>query len=234
MARRIPEDRFARLVEVATQVFIERGYRLTQMGDVATALGVAKGTLYGYVESKEALFELCLRHAATREPIEVPPVLPWPTPKKGALRRILSEQLLRRGTLPELEAALARERAPDIRVELDAVIREYYTLNETYAVAIKLVDRAFGHPDISDAWQTRGRKEPRSRFETWLEARMRAGQVRPFPDPRLPARFIVESVATWAMHIRWDVSPQVFDEKAARDNVIEFLVRGLVADRIQE
>ena len=65
---------------------------------------------------------------------------------------------------------------------------------------------------------------------TWLEARMRAGQVRPFPDPRLPARFVIESIATWAMHIKWDVSPQAFDEKAARDNVVEFLVRGLVAD----
>ena len=55
MARRIPESRFDELVRAATGVFIARGYRLTQMSDVAEAVGVAKGTLYGYVESKDAL-----------------------------------------------------------------------------------------------------------------------------------------------------------------------------------
>ena len=164
MARKIPEDRFTHLVAVATQVFIERGYRLTQMGDVAAALGVAKGTLYGYVESKEALFELCLRYATTREPIEVPSVVPLPTPRRGALKRLFSQQLRLRASFSELQAALARERAPDIRAELDAVLREFYTVSDTYAVAIKLVDRAVGHPEISDEWQTRGRQESRVRW----------------------------------------------------------------------
>jgi len=58
MARRIPENRFDELVRGATEVFIARGYRLTQMSDVAEAVGVAKGTLYGYVESKDALLWL--------------------------------------------------------------------------------------------------------------------------------------------------------------------------------
>ena len=35
----------------ATDVFIERGYRQTQMADVARAMGVAKGTVYLYVVS---------------------------------------------------------------------------------------------------------------------------------------------------------------------------------------
>ena len=66
MARSIPDDRLARLVECATQVFITQGYRRTQMADVAKALGVAKGTLYLYVESKEALFDLVVRSADGR------------------------------------------------------------------------------------------------------------------------------------------------------------------------
>ena len=55
MARTIPPDRFQQLVDCATQVFIERGYAHTQMADVAEAMGIGKGTLYLYVESKEAL-----------------------------------------------------------------------------------------------------------------------------------------------------------------------------------
>ena len=40
MARRIPENRFDELVDAASEVFIARGYRLTQMSDVAEAMFV--------------------------------------------------------------------------------------------------------------------------------------------------------------------------------------------------
>jgi len=82
MARTIPDDRLRRLVEVATAVFIEQGFRHTRMDDVADALGVAKGTLYLYVESKEALFDLVCRSADA--PFETPPTLPLRTPASGA------------------------------------------------------------------------------------------------------------------------------------------------------
>ena len=68
MARRTPPERLTRLVECATRVFIEQGYRRTQMADIAEALGVAKGTLYLYVESKDALFDLVARCADGEHP----------------------------------------------------------------------------------------------------------------------------------------------------------------------
>src|SRR5215467_2238670 len=58
MARQDPAARLSQLVKHATEVFIDRGYKNTQMDDIASSLGVAKGTLYVYVESKEALFDL--------------------------------------------------------------------------------------------------------------------------------------------------------------------------------
>ena len=229
MPRKIPEDRFSELIRTATQVFIERGYRLTQMADIAEALGVAKGSLYTYVESKEALFMLCFEQAVAFRPVGRPPVLPVPTPAPGALGRRFRRQLRASGALPELGAALQRERAIDIRDELDTVIRELYALTQTYAVAITLVERAVGHPEISQDWQTRGREDSRQRLAAYIESRIQSGQLRALPEPRLAARFVIECIATWAMHIRWDPSPEHFDEKAAQDNLVEFLVRGLLA-----
>lgn len=49
--------------------------------------GVAKGTLYGYVESKEALFALCIFHADRSGAMERPATLPVPTPKRGSCPR---------------------------------------------------------------------------------------------------------------------------------------------------
>ena len=54
--RVVPESRLKDLLQCATRVFIEQGYRRTQIADVAQALGVAKGTVYLSVDSKEALF----------------------------------------------------------------------------------------------------------------------------------------------------------------------------------
>jgi AcrR family transcriptional regulator len=82
MARPIPEGRFSQLIEVATKTYVARGYRLTQMPDVADALGVAKVTLYGYVESKEALFDAAVRFADN--PSSDPGKLPIPTLAAGA------------------------------------------------------------------------------------------------------------------------------------------------------
>ena len=63
MPRAIPENRFQDLIEAATAVLLEQGYRRTQIADVAERMGVAKGSIYTYVESKEALLDCVLRFA---------------------------------------------------------------------------------------------------------------------------------------------------------------------------
>jgi AcrR family transcriptional regulator len=45
------------IVEAAEALFIRHGFRRTTMDDIARAAGVAKGTLYLYFASKEAVFD---------------------------------------------------------------------------------------------------------------------------------------------------------------------------------
>ena len=104
MARRIPADRLEQLVDCATTVFIDQGYRHTQMADVAEALGLAKGTLYLYVESKEALFDLVCRYADTPRPFVRRPALPVRTPRSGATLKYVRNELARNQVLPGLSA----------------------------------------------------------------------------------------------------------------------------------
>ena len=56
MRRSDPEHRRQELVEAATAVFIRQGYASTRVADIATAAGVAKGTVYEYFPSKEEVF----------------------------------------------------------------------------------------------------------------------------------------------------------------------------------
>jgi len=226
--RRIPESRFDELIDAATEVFIERGYRRTQMADVAEAVGVAKGTLYGYVESKEALFALCLRWASRSGPVERPTPLPFPTPQAGRLSQRLKQRLAGTAVPPRLAHALEHDRADDPRAELEAVLGDLYRLNEANRRSIKLLDRCQDHPELGGLWQEAGREESRLALRRYLERREAAGQLRTPSGPRLAARFVIEAIATWAVHIHWDRSPEDLDPDEARENAIAFLLRGLL------
>ncbi len=51
------QDRKAELLEHAERLFTERGFANTRMVDIADAAGVAKGLVYWYFESKQALLK---------------------------------------------------------------------------------------------------------------------------------------------------------------------------------
>ena len=228
MARRIPEDRFDQLVDAACEVFIARGYRQTQMSDVASAVGVAKGTIYGYVESKEALFILCLLHADRRVPLEHPASLPFKSPRKGELASLMKQRLGDQTIPRSLSTALECEHVEDPRAELESIVREFYQTLERFCRVIKLIDRCVDHPELQSVWQTQGREPVRAALARYLDMRMRGGQLRSVSNPRLAARMIVEVATTWAVHIKWDRSPENFDSLEARENAIDFLVQALV------
>jgi len=226
--RRIPEHRFEELIDQASEVFIERGYRRTQMADVADAVGVAKGTLYGYVESKAALFALCLRWASRSGPVERPAKLPFPTPPPGRLATRLEDNLAQESVPPQLADALERERAASPRAELEAVLLELYRLNERNRRSIKLLDRCHDHPELQGLWQTAGREGSRLAVRRYLELRVAAGQLRDLPNVQIAARWVIETIATWAVHIHWDPAPEVLDPDVARTQVVDLLMRGLL------
>lgn len=226
--RRIPEERFDELVRSAVEVFIERGYRRTQMSDVADAVGVAKGTLYGYVESKEALFALCLRQADHAGAIPRPARLPLETPREGELQTEIKRRLAEESVPKPLADALGRPRAEDPRSELQAVLSGLYDTLAENRRAIKLIDRCMDHPALGAIWQTAGRETGRAALRGYLESRIGAGQLRDQPNPRLAARIVLETLTTWAIHIHWDRAPEEIDPVEARETVIDFLTRALL------
>src|SRR5437773_2024759 len=139
MARTRPVTRIDELADTAARVFTTRGYRRTQMADVARAVGLAPGTLYLYVASKEALFDLVVQRAfRDGEPPPPPPLL--------------------------------------------------------------------------------------QRLTEYLERRMRQQQLRRAPHPAAAARFIVETVAWFAMHRHHDLDSTMIDDTAAEETAVDAVV----------
>jgi AcrR family transcriptional regulator len=50
--RQPQEERWPELIQVATQVFCEKGYDAASLQDIADRLGLLKGSLYYYIKSK--------------------------------------------------------------------------------------------------------------------------------------------------------------------------------------
>lgn len=231
MARSIPKHRFQDLLEAATAVFLEQGYRRAQMADVAARMGVAKGTLYLYVESKDALFDAVLRHADATDPAPLPDPLPVPTPPPDATVEMVRKRVAREAVLPALTAALARRRVRDVRHELKTILRELYALLSRNRIGIKLLDRCSSdYPDLAAAWYGTGREGALTLLIQYLEDRIARGELRSAGDVSVAARVTLETLVFWTVHRHWDPSPQPMDETEAEDSVIAFILNALTKE----
>ncbi len=229
MPRVIPEDRFQELIEAATAVFLEQGYRRTQIADVAARMGLAKGSVYTYVESKEALFDCVLRHAGRSARIGLPDVLPVATPAPEATLEMVRTRLANEVTLPALNTALSRARVVNVAAELESILRELYDSLASHRTAIKLLDRCSAdYPELAKLWHGAGREGALSLLGRYIDDRTRRGRLERFENGIVAARIVLETLVFWAVHRHWDPSPQAVDEAAARSTVLAFLSRALL------
>jgi AcrR family transcriptional regulator len=226
MARRRPPDRLEALARCAIELFSARGYRRTQVADVARRLGVSPGTVYGYVTSKEALFDLAVR-TAFRDPPRGP--LPLPTPEPDELVRHVRGAMRREIRRSSMDERLARPVPSDVRTELTELLRELYDGLARNAVAIRLLERsAADRPELARLYFARGRAGLLERWERYLARRIEAGKLAPVPDVAIAARLVIETIAWFAWHRHGDPVPQPMDDELARDTVAAVLARGLL------
>lgn len=231
MARKIPDDRFDQLIDAATRVFIEQGYRRTQMADVADAMGVAKGTLYLYVESKEALFDLACRSADAPRPLPRPDPLPVATPAAGATLAYVHERLQREGALPALTAAVERQRVRDVGAELAGIVGELYDVLARNRHGLKLIDRsARDLPELAAVWFSGARGGFLALLGRYLEVRLGRRLLRAVPDLAAATRLVLELIVFWSVHRHWDAHPEPIDEATAKATVIRFVTGALVRE----
>jgi AcrR family transcriptional regulator len=187
------------------RIFIVEGYGRTQMQDVADALEVAKGTVYGYVESKAALLAAALRFADGVEPLPAVADLPVRTPVDGELAALVAERLHRETGQLRLTQALSQPSTDSIGDELTAIIIDLYERLARHRVSIKLVDRCAAElPELAEVWFGQGRAGQVAALTEYLRRHADRGALRLSGPAPLIARTIVETCVLWAVHLHWD------------------------------
>ncbi|MGH6955408.1 MAG: helix-turn-helix domain-containing protein, partial [Caulobacteraceae bacterium] len=123
----------------ALACFLERGYRLTQVSDVSARLGVSVGSLYRYVESKEALFHVAALEAAGE--LAEPEALPVKVSGHDETVAAIGEMAAGDELWSVLHGLLRAETPANVKEEAGAVGRALYDAIFARAILISLLDR---------------------------------------------------------------------------------------------
>src|SRR4029453_14842371 len=226
--RPLPEARLEDLIRAAAAVFSRRGYRRTQMAEVAHQMGVSPGNLYNYVEGKDVLFHLVLRRGLGERPGEAPPELPV----TGASVVVTANWVARRldfvSDFPELEAAFARTQPSDPRGEVEAVIGELYDVLARLRLGADVLERSIEDvPELARIFAG-VRRELFARYQRYLRQRAAEGAIR-VEHPQAVTHLIVE-LCSWAARRRpHDPEAAQISDAVARQTVCRFTTNAMLA-----
>jgi AcrR family transcriptional regulator len=231
MVRSSAEERLERVVSAATSVFAAKGYRRTQMADVAAEVGVSAGNLYNYVESKDALFHACLVAASPAKTNGPPLKLPLRQPPPAATRKVIGAGLTAILEGSALSRALERGPTEDIVAELAEVIGDYYDRTASSRRFQALVERSAADlPELFDAFFVKMRRPALDQLASYIEQRIASGHLRPVPSVEITARLINEAQSWFARNRHGDPDTKDVDDALVRDTVIDVLSAALLTD----
>ncbi len=171
------------------------------MSDVASEMGVSPGTLYGYVESKEALFWVLVDRGLDEDPPALPDELPIRTPPWSRVLERLREQVNQEIWLPSLARALEDlDAAPgDPEEELAQIVGELYDLYSRTRLWTDILEASSpDEPDLSALYYGEVRRRILGKLNAYLTARLGSGALRSEVPPLQIALFVAETVTLFA------------------------------------
>ena len=229
MVRVSPEERLTAIAEAATRVFGRLGYRGTRTAQVAAGAGISSGSIFNYVESKEALFHLVFAHGFGQFAERIPN-LPLATPSRGETVRLIEDEL-RKMPVPKLRAALEEDAPVDIRRELSGIVEERYEMLGRLWPLLAVIERcAMDVPELEEFYFRGARVRYFARLAQYLEQRAASGYMRQMPDTAVAARIISESIVWFTWKRREGRDPLLYDDDVVKRTVVEFICAALVGE----
>jgi AcrR family transcriptional regulator len=236
--KRSAQERFGEVIAAAVRVFTRDGYRAARMSDVARAAGLSEAALYRYVESKEGLFVLAIRHALLLEelPEEASPAgdgngTGFPLKPPPLAQMILQAREFVAAEVPfgSLASALASPPPADPAAELEGVMRELFTLEAQTREAADMIERSARElPELADLLNSGLREPVLAALTGYLGSRAAAGMLRTTPDTAATARLVLETLTWFARHRHSDPYGAAIADGLAEDTAVDALVHALV------
>jgi AcrR family transcriptional regulator len=198
--RRRKEARPGEIIEAALALWAEKGFAATRLEDVSDRAGIAKGTVYLYFPSKEALFE-----AALRERI-------------GDTVASVGDQLA--ALDGGLEAALTLL----LRTVYDRLLD-----NNSVAILKVLMGEGHRFPRLVTLYREVALSEGIVTVQRILERGAERGELRLAPDAVDPRIIMAPAIAAAVWRMLFD-GAMPLDRKAYEAGHLDVMLRGLLAE----
>jgi AcrR family transcriptional regulator len=226
--KRTAHERLPELIAAAVRVFTRDGYRTARMSDVAAEVGLSEAALYRYVDSKEGLFVLAIRHALLLEDF---PDGDFPLSPASLAVTIKEARDFVASVVPfgQLAGALSHAEVADPADELSGILRETFSLESQTREAADMIEQSARElPELADLLNTGLRRPVLDALTAYLAGRAEAGLLRTTPDPAATARLVLETLDWFARKRFSDPYGAAITAEAAEATVVDTLVHALV------
>jgi AcrR family transcriptional regulator len=249
--KRSAHERFPEVIAAAVRVFARDGYRAAHMSDVAREAGLSEAALYRYVDSKEGLFVLAIRHALLLEPLPgadgadgsggadgadsaggaagLAGDFPLAAPSLAVMIAQAREFVAAEVPFGALAEALRTADCADPAGELELVMREMFILEEQTAQAADMIERSARElPELADLLNSGLRRPVLDALTQYLDGRAKTGKLRRTPDTAATARLVLETLTWFARHRHSDPGGAAIPPGLAQETAVDALLHALV------
>jgi AcrR family transcriptional regulator len=227
MPRVTPDNRIPDIVKAAIRVLALKGYRLTQMDEIAEQAKVSKATLYYYFKNKTHLFQYVLEHGRPNGGASLPPPETTSSLSERELLQLLKKRLKEDTRLNSIRSCMdAEPKRIDLPKEMAAITEELWDLTEKNRVQIIILERSFlEFPELAEIFDTYARGRILKQLGDYLALRIKQGVIRALNSVPVTARFMLESVAWFGKRAMGGSPP--YTKIEALPDLISILVQGL-------
>jgi AcrR family transcriptional regulator len=234
--KRSAHERFPEVIAAAVRVFARDGYRSAHMSDVAREAGLSEAAIYRYVEGKEGLFVLAIRHALLLEPLpeagDPAAQFPLKPPSLAEMIRETRDFVAAEVPFGTLADALRTADTDDPAGEFESVMRELFALEELTARAADMIERSARElPELADLLNSGLRRPVLDALTRYLDSRAATGLLRATPDTAATARLVLEALTWFARHRLSDPYGAAIEAQLAQDTAVDALLHALVPPR---
>lgn len=208
------DERFNKIFDVASRMFIQQGYARTQMNHIAKAAGIAVGSMYNLFESKEAVYGFVLKCIIAPDYMESQ----FSIPVKERDFAELEEEII--------SAFKSNSKEFDIHqgevatgYDFENMISDAFDIVSKYARGCLIFEHNIkDHEELVEHY-----RQFRSHFFTsvyeYLKLFEERGTIRKIEDLKLAARFVIEAISWWTMNLPYhsfDVQEEISAETAKK------------------
>lgn len=227
MKSRDQKERLLQLIESSVKTLAAQGgYRLTQIADIASEMGVSPGTLYLYVTSKEDLYHFLVEYFflgnLELEKITIPIKM---KAQRATLKRIreLSYEL---AIFKKLEAGIAGVKRANALVEFEDILRTLYRTLAQYRHGIMLMRHSsLIWPELGVVYYKEIRDKIFVLLARYLKKQIGDQAFKPVLDVEASAQLILETTVYFAVYRYNDSYSTTLSDEIAEETTVDALSR---------